>query len=168
MGTCPTKTCHITPHGGYAFYRANRDVTHYAWDLGGAGGTPVVSPEAGVVDTIASGQSAPWSGYDPGLVVVRGRSGYYHLLAHLNPDTIKVRVGEVVQQGQQVGSVAYDHVHWEVRKKRLPEYAKFARTDQAHRANTVNPRFWLFFSGVGGAVVLAGIGYGVYRYLRRG
>src|SRR5688572_18460693 len=116
MGRCPTDTCRVTPHGGYGYYRASRAVTHYAWDLGGPGGTPVYAPEDGVVDTIADGQGPPWSGYDPGLVLLHGGSGYYHLLAHLGPSSYKVRVGDRVKQGQHVGNIAYDHVHWEIRK----------------------------------------------------
>lgn len=104
---------------------------HFALDLAGSAGTAVVSPEAGRVvaarvhrdpnrkgdNTVGLG--APWEGYGPGIVVVAGASGRFHLLAHLA--TVGVAPGQLVAEGQTVGGMAThvggvgSHVHWEVR-----------------------------------------------------
>jgi murein DD-endopeptidase MepM/ murein hydrolase activator NlpD len=163
----PVDVVRITPHGGWSYFRPEQGeggTYHYALDLGGAAGTPVRAPEDGVVDTTASGTSPPFTGYDPGVVLLRGRSGYYHLLGHTIP---MVQAGQVVREGQQVGTIGVNHVHWETRKKRLPDYAKYPRVQDAHRANNVDPRFWIYLAGIGGILLLVGLGGAAYWLWRR-
>lgn len=90
---------------------------------------PVRAPEAGrVVETFESNRPADarrysrpagWSGYGPRGVLMAGRSGVFHLLAHL--DHVDVREGDELEEGDTVGrgSVVH-HVHWEVREMARP------------------------------------------------
>jgi murein DD-endopeptidase MepM/ murein hydrolase activator NlpD len=166
MARYPVSAVRVTPRGAFGFFRDYKTtpVHHWGMDLGGAAGAPVFAPEDAVVDTIASGTSPPFTGYDPGVVLLKGRSGRYHLLGHTRGS---VAVGQSVKEGQQVGTIGINHVHWEVRKQRLPNYSAFARTDDAHKANNINPRLWIYITGLGGIVLLAGLGYGAYRLWRR-
>lgn len=109
--------------------------------------TPCVAPESGeVVNVFESNRPiagtprfsrpAGFSGYGPRGVVLRGDSGVWHLLGHL--DSVLVRVGERVAEGQTVGvgSVVH-HVHWEVRVAARPA------SGQAVVEVTLDPVAWL-------------------------
>jgi murein DD-endopeptidase MepM/ murein hydrolase activator NlpD len=113
-----------------------RNPTHYGLDLAGKLGTPVLAPEAGKVliahesddpdradnTTLPAAAGDPWApfqGYGPGVVVLAGVSGRFHLLAHLF--TVGVAAGDTVDEGARLGSIGRHvgasggHTHWEVR-----------------------------------------------------
>jgi len=145
---------------GYLTTRAN----HWAWDVAGKAGSPVVAPESGtIVDvysssdpergdntsvkgatdftkTIYPGIANPWEGYGPAGVLLKGDSGVWHLLAHLSAPT--VGVGDRVGVGDTVGHLTKHvgasgpHTHWEVRTSALSTPA-----DRAQK--TMNPDRWL-------------------------
>ena len=92
--------------------------------------TPCRAPESGtIVETFESNRPRPgdrrfsrppgWSGYGPRGALLRGDSGVWHLLAHL--DHVRVQAGQRVNEGDVVGvgSVVH-HVHWEVRTQARP------------------------------------------------
>jgi len=162
----PVDVVRVTPRGAYGYFRDYKTPTVHHWglDLGGPAGTVVRAPEDGVVDTTATGTSPPFTGYDPGVVLLRGRSGVYHLLGHTRPS---VQAGQAVREGQQVGTIGINHVHWEVRRQRLPDYAAHARSEDAHRANNSNPRLWIYLAGFGGVLVLGALGGVAYWLWRR-
>jgi len=95
----------------------------------------VFAPEAGTVVAVSDGKSAPWVGYGPGIIVIKGESGVYHLLAHLTSSTIGVSYGQWVQEGQPLAQFAasYGHTHYEVRKK----------LTGPSETNTIDPNVWL-------------------------
>src|SRR3990172_10802187 len=83
---------------------------HWGVDTFTIGGIrDVWAPEAGGVVAVADGSSPPFSGYGPGVVLLKGASGVYHLLSHLDYDTIRVRVGQQLAEGEPIGkfSAAY-------------------------------------------------------------
>lgn len=134
--------------------------THWGMDLFAGSDRRVVAPESGVVVAVANGSAPPWSGFGPGVVVVRGVSGVFHLLSHLEYSTIQVGVGLPVSEGTPIGK--YDariaHTHYEVRRKLTGPSAE----------NTIDPKVWLEAQGDGGGgigklLLLAGLfGAGVW------
>lgn len=150
-----TKPISSAPASGYGAKRA-RGVVHYAWDLPGVEDAPVVAPEDAIVTGIrynGTGGSVklppPWDGYGPGIVLLRGASGVWHLLAHVAPS---VMVGQTVREGQDVATLTRNvgasgpHVHWEVRTGRAID------SPQTRAKNTVSPQAWLDGRVRGGAV----------------
>ena len=60
-----------------------------------------------------------WSGYGPKGVLLRGDSGVWHVLAHL--DSVSVVRGQRLAEGDEVGrGSVVRHVHWEVRTAAHP------------------------------------------------
>lgn len=126
--------------------RSSGQRLHAGVDLGRAL-EPVVAPERGVVELVGRAsyageeprESDPhgWAGYGPELVLFRGDSGWHHLLAHLSG--VHVQPGDVLEAGEEVGSVARvgAHVHWEVR--RVPRPLGGAATVEV----VDDPRAWL-------------------------
>jgi murein DD-endopeptidase MepM/ murein hydrolase activator NlpD len=98
------------------------------------GSRDVWAPEAGTVVAVANGSSPPFSGYGPGIVLMLGASGVYHLLAHLDYSTIDVREGQQLAEGEPIAmfSEAYGHCHYEIR---------LAPTGPSD-VNTVDPVAW--------------------------
>lgn len=146
-----------SPADGACGSSGNYPCTHYGIDVVGAPGTTVVAPEAGSVVQMASGSSSPWGGYGPWLIVIKGRSGLYHLLAHLDPTTKNMAiVGQSVDAGQPVGTVSSAwHTHWEVRRKVVPDFS----AGEHNNTNNIDPLQWLETAprkSVGGWI-LAGI-----------
>jgi murein DD-endopeptidase MepM/ murein hydrolase activator NlpD len=92
------------PSGGY----------HPAYDLPSPTGTAVHAPASGTV--IFAGWDTTGYGY---AVFIRHATGHISILAH--NQTLLVRVGQYVKQGQQVswsdstGHSSGPHVHWETR-----------------------------------------------------
>lgn len=183
-GRCPTDTCKTSPHGGYGYFRADQidgksgkaGVYHWAWDLAGPVGTPVYAPENGFVVDVATGSSSPFTGYNPGVVMIRGNSGLWHLLGHLQYGTIGVRPGQFVTIGQKLGVMGISHTHWEVRRSHLPDYGCCPNVWQAHGQNNLDPKIWLAevnrpvpTAVIAIAVALGGLGlsFGLTRVLLR-
>jgi murein DD-endopeptidase MepM/ murein hydrolase activator NlpD len=128
-----------------------RNPPHYGVDAAGVAGAVVRAPERMVVLVAleASPDSAdntntlpaPWVGYGPGVVVGKGASGRYHLLAHLG--AVDVVRAQVVAEGEVVGALARHvggsgpHVHWEVRDVAVDA------GPATRAAHTVDPVAWL-------------------------
>lgn len=83
--------------------------------------TAIIAPEDGVV-LEARKSTAPGGGYGY-FVKYKGISGATHLMAHLVEDSIAVKKGDRVKQGQKLGIMGTTgastgiHLHWEVRGK---------------------------------------------------
>lgn len=101
---------------------------HGGLDLAGEAGTPVRAPEDGVSVWWGDGSARPGTGYGPGWRILRGRSGTYHMLAHLDLPDLRRRMGSHpmheytdgvrVREGDVVGvTSAANHVHWETRPR---------------------------------------------------
>lgn len=135
----------VTPHGAWRYARKDPSdgscgvraypCFHPGVDLYGPAGTKVYAPEDGVVVAVGNGASKPWTGYGPWIVVIKGASGIYHLLAHLSPAQAALAlVGARVAAGQLVGvTSSANHVHWEIR----------IVATSAEWANKVDPFAWL-------------------------
>lgn len=119
---------------------------HAGVDLGRAGDV-VVAPESGLIDVVVDasyGDEQPrhssargFAGYGPRAVVLRGDSGWWHLLAHV--EHVEVRDEQRVEAGAPLARVAVrgGHLHWEVRARKLPprQWATVEVTD--------DPAAWL-------------------------
>ena len=128
-------------HGGYGVRRTTRALcagqtppcVHHGLDLAGKAGTPVYAPETGTLAYVFNGDKVkPFSRFGPAGVVIRGLSGNYHLLMHLEPPTVftaqqttrkgvqhatRLSGAIAVMEGEQVGVMSGKrHVHWEVRR----------------------------------------------------
>jgi len=132
------------------------------------GSREVVAPERGTVAVVTDGRSPPWVGYGPGLVLLAGASGFYHMLAHLESGSVRVRVGQQLAEGAPIGrfDAEYGHCHYEVRRKPIGPSS----------SNTIDPALWLreasrsssiSSSWLWSLVGLGVIGYAVYRYRSR-
>jgi murein DD-endopeptidase MepM/ murein hydrolase activator NlpD len=96
----------------------------------------VFAPELGIVVAVSDGKSAPFQGFGPGVILIKGFSGYYHLLAHLNPSSIIVRQGYPILEGMKLAQLDREinkHTHWEVRKQ----------ATGPSETNNINPLQWL-------------------------
>lgn len=84
----------------------------------------IIAPEAGRI-LEAKQSTAPGGGYGF-YVKMRGKSGVIHLFAHLAAHSFKVKKGDIVEQGQELGTIGTTgastgiHLHWEVRNKMKP------------------------------------------------
>jgi murein DD-endopeptidase MepM/ murein hydrolase activator NlpD len=140
---------------------------HPGVDVAGRAGTPVVAPEDGTVELVADGQSPPFTGYGPWLVILRGlASGKYHLLAHLAPATAHMAPqGAKVRAGQQVGTTSpANHTHWEIRTRPVPDFAR----GETNFTNNSDPVAWLSTAALGlGSVLLVGGVAALVMLLRR-
>ncbi len=130
MAPVPGRVPHGTA-GAWCASRSDGARLHAGIDLWGPVGREVHAPEAGEVVVVASAnvpsdpvhRSEPrgWAGYGPELVVMRGDSGAFHLLAHLG--TVAVRVGQRLALGELIGTIgrtSSPHLHWEVRSRLQP------------------------------------------------
>jgi len=119
--------------------------THPGLDVNGPNGKRVNAPENGVVTFVASGQSSPVGGYGPWVVIIRGDSGVFHLVAHLDwRNASMAPIGRRVRAGDQIGTVSTaNHVHWEVRRKQFPNFA----AGDSNAANNIDPIPWLASGG---------------------
>lgn len=109
---------------------------HPGVDVGGYQGTVVNAPEDATLVLTADGSQPPWRGYGPYLALFLGKSGYYHLLAHLEPGSVIPSVGDAVTAGQPIGATSSaNHTHWEVRKKPTPDYAN----NETNFDNNIDP-----------------------------
>jgi murein DD-endopeptidase MepM/ murein hydrolase activator NlpD len=137
---------------------------HPGVDVVGPAGTPVKAPEGGLVVAAADGSSSPYAGYGPWLVIIRGDSGKFHLLGHLDPAyMLQAPIGLRVKEGQVVGRTSSaNHTHWEVRKKMVPDFAH----GEDNFDNNVDPLAWVGTSSALLPLVFLG-GIGLLVYLAR-
>jgi murein DD-endopeptidase MepM/ murein hydrolase activator NlpD len=119
---------------------AGKTQEHYGFDLAGHEGDHVIAPEAGTVVAVWTDDvTPPWVGYGPGGVELLGKSGAYHVLAHVTPLAV---VGHSIAEGDTLGTMvahvgaAGPHVHWEVRKEPVD-------SPQTRAGNTMPPDQWL-------------------------
>lgn len=159
----------VTPHGAFRYVRRSSSdgacgtrgypCLHPGVDLFGGAGTRVVAPEAGVVVVASSGGAKPFTGYGPWLIVIKGDSGVFHLLAHLSPTTANMApAGARVVAGQPVGvTSSANHVHWEVRRKLAPDFA----AGESNQTNNLDPFAWLARAGGGQRWLLAAAAAGL-------
>lgn len=145
-------------HGGYLEERlspadgscgvGSYPCRHPGLDVFGMYGTPVVAPENGTIIVSTDGNSAPFGGYGPWIIVIAGESGKFHLLGHLDPANAGMAPqGAQVRAGDQVGTTSgANHTHWEVRDVAVPDYAH----GQTGFDIISNPILWLATAPVGG------------------
>lgn len=90
---------------------------HAGVDLAAPGNTPVLAPESGTIEERAPGTRPPWTGYGPWVLLLRGDSGRWHLLAHVSQPSSAMGPGRRVEVGEPVAVIAPElaHLHWEVR-----------------------------------------------------
>ena len=124
------------------------DIANYR----GVGVTNIIASKSGIVVYPSSGDpiSCPTGatnsncggGYG-NYVIIQHSDGNYTLYAHLHPDTILVKAGESVEQGQvigKMGSTGYStgsHLHFEIRKG---QNSSAARVDPLEYISQDNPR----------------------------
>ena len=122
-----------------------------------------MAPEAGVIVQAADGSAAPWRGYGPWLIVIRGASGKFHLIAHLDPAyMMQAPIGLQVREGQTIGRTsAANHVHWELRKAITPPPGGDNFT------NNEDPVAWMSGGGSALVVVVLVAGAGLLYLLAR-
>lgn len=139
---------------------------HPGTDVNGRAGTQVVAPESGVIVASSSGANPPFQGYGPWLVVIKGdASGKYHLLAHLATATAAMApIGRRVTAGDVVGTVSSaNHVHWELRKKLVPDFAR----GESNLTNNSDPVGWLLSAGWGVPLLFGALAIVGFLFLRR-
>jgi murein DD-endopeptidase MepM/ murein hydrolase activator NlpD len=140
---------------------------HPGIDAGGVQGTVVRYPEDGTIVLVATGSAPPWEGYGPFLALVKGASGYYHLLAHLEPGSVLGGVGAQGKAGQPIAKTSSaNHTHWEVRKKVTPNYS----ANETNLDNNIDPMQWLSMARGGATkllIVAGGLAVAIALYLRR-
>lgn len=174
MSRAPIVPLIVGNNGSYGFVRSSPaqgscgtksyPCRHPGVDVVGKAGTDVHAPEDGTVIAAADGNSAPYGGYGPWLIVMLGASGKYHLLGHLDPAYLMMApVGLKVSEGQVVGKTSStNHTHWEVRRKPYPNFS----AGEDNFTNNEDPQAWL--SGGGGLLIAAlVIGAGALFYLAR-
>lgn len=114
----PTTATRLTAFFGdrrvYAYSNGKTSTSlHHGTDYGVPTGTPVLSCGRGMVALAENRVSTGWS------VVVEHMPGLYSLYYHM--DSLSVREGELVEQGEQIGEsgatglATGPHLHWEVR-----------------------------------------------------
>jgi murein DD-endopeptidase MepM/ murein hydrolase activator NlpD len=121
-----------------------------------SGNRDVWAPEDGVVVSVSDGSAPPFSGYGPGIVLMKGASGVYHLLAHLEYGSIRVRVGQPLSEGAPIGrfDANYNHCHYEVRKAPTgPSETNTINPEEWHRSRSGNSTLLLLLA-VGGLVAI--------------
>ncbi len=86
--------------------------------------TAIVAPEDGTV-LEARKSTAPGGGYGY-FIKYKGISGVTPILAHMVEDSLTVKKGDKIKQGQKLGVMGTTgastgiHLHWETRKKNVP------------------------------------------------
>ncbi len=108
----------------------NQLTSYYAY------GAPLLAPAAGRVSQVVDDQPDQAIGQSDiehpagNLVVIDIGSGRYVMMAHFRPGSIRVRVGETVRAGQQLGSVGNSgntsepHLHVQVQNRPTLDFPK--------------------------------------------
>lgn len=100
---------------------SNHNGVDFVKKSGKSEGEPILAPEAGKI-LEARKSNAPGGGYGY-YVKMQGKSGTVHILAHMIANSLKVKKGWVVEQGDVVGLMGTTgastgvHLHWETRVK---------------------------------------------------
>lgn len=106
----------------------NRDYPSY--------GSPIVADGPGVVsvavDGVPDNQPGVLNTYNAhgNYVVIDHRNGEFSLFAHLSPGTVRVRAGQLVGMGQELGrcgnsgNTTMPHLHWQVMDAPQPHLAR--------------------------------------------
>ena len=127
----------VLAEAGKTHVGAGRSNTDYA-----AYNQPIVADAPGVVvilvDGVPENEPGVANGYDMhcNYVVIDHRNGEYSLMAHLVPGSVRVRPGQPVEAGTELGRCGNSghstepHVHWQVMDRPL-----------AHTAHPIQPRF---------------------------
>ncbi len=140
--------------------RGNYPCTHWGVDLVPASHYrgPLVeaewwvrAPEDLVVDLVVTDdETPPLSGYGPGGVLARGRSGTWHVFGHLSPRSFGAELvkGAAIARGQFFARLAAGvrppHLHWEPRRWRTEGPAARALGRAVTREDIViDPDLWL-------------------------
>lgn len=126
------------PTDGRCGYKNVYPCVHRGLDMAAPAGGAVYAPENGrVVISVSDNVTPPLRGFGPGAILFLGDSGMRHVLGHMDPTwwensawrgfpgalpkvLIPDRVpadGRRYRQGEQMGVVAVDHLHWEVRDR---------------------------------------------------
>lgn len=113
-----------SPFGPRVHPISGRRSNHNGVDLirkDGKPNEPILAPEAGRI-LAARKSNHPTGGYGY-YVKMQGKSGAVHLMAHMVKNSLKVKKGDVVEQGDVLGLMGTTgnstgvHLHWEVRVK---------------------------------------------------
>jgi len=134
---------------GYGSFRPKQGphgTWHWGVDLPNPPTNDVVAPEkATIVELWRNNTSPNFAGYGPGGVLLRGQSGLFHLLGHLDPGASSWSKGLTFQPGERVGQTAptgsagvgaaTPHVHWEVRIEPID-------SPSTREGNTLDPLDW--------------------------
>lgn len=165
----PLLNARVSPNGAFRAVRTrghgncrqdNYPCTHWGVDLVPASHYrgPIVdaewwcrAPEDLVVDLVVrDDETPPLSGYGPGAVLARGRSGTWHVFGHLSPRSFGAELvkGAAIARGQFFARLASGvkppHVHWEPRRWRTEGAATRALGRAATREDIViDPDLWL-------------------------
>ena len=111
-----------SPFGPRVHPIAGRKSNHNGVDLirkDGKHGEPIIAPESGRI-LAARKSNHPTGGYGY-YVKMQGKSGVVHLMAHMVKNSLRVKKGDVVEQGDIIGLMGTTgnstgvHLHWEVR-----------------------------------------------------
>ena len=101
------------------FGHAGVDIVHPKWTKKSDSYRIVYAPESGI---IVESKKDVLDSYGPWVIILKGDSGVYHLLAHLSrdPKEIFVKVNQEVLVNQalakyDISQQTFKHVHWEVR-----------------------------------------------------
>ena len=113
-----------SPFGPRVHPISGRKSNHNGVDLvrkDGKPNEPILAPEAGkILESRKSNHPTGGYGY---YVKMQGKSGVVHLMAHMVRNSLKVKKGDVVEQGDMLGLMGTTgnstgvHLHWEVRVK---------------------------------------------------
>lgn len=128
-----TKSCGLWYHAGLDLF-TKKDVKRKIGLVG--------SPEKGEVRAVINPREQKgWESYAPGwLVIIKGASGKFHRLAHLDGKNLYVSVGQAIGRNQAVGFVDADHTHWSVH---TALHNPTEGISKCSWANTVDPVSWV-------------------------
>lgn len=135
-----------TGYGAFRPKQGEHGTWHWGVDLPNPPTNDVVAPEkATIVQWWKNNTSPNFAGYGPGGVLLKGQSGLFHLLGHLDPSASSWSTGLTFQPGERVGQTAptgsagvggaIPHVHWEVRIEPID-------SPSTREGNTLDPLDW--------------------------
>lgn len=184
MPRAPLDKIKVTPHGGYGYVRtgpgegACREYpcTHPGVDLAAVEGTEVFAPDSGQLVAVSLGDGPPFSGYNPGVVVLEtepaagnewpswgwwteglahdrrtAKPRLWHLMAHLSGQDLESRWG-LFALGEKRVPVAEGDVIGKVSGVRHVHWEVRQKKATATGKDRTDPVQWLAkYGGVGRA-----------------